>query len=232
MARYSPAYSSFLLRLDEIGCLNGLATLMERQDPIGQEERINALCRGAVVLLCSHVEAYIKDLGSIGLGAFYSRGVNRSKIAPQMFYHISKGQIKSIRKSNSPEAISARVFEFLENHLEYWSKEDPFSTEIDSENFNRGFSNPGFKKIRRYFHRFGYSDYPEDLKVKLGQDFFTVTTMINHLVNTRNKIAHGDQNALQTPEEIKIMIPIIKVFCRETDVVVGKWWKENFCPLR
>ena len=67
MSRYTPVYSSFCTRLDEVETLRQFALIREREDPIGLRREINALCRGSVVLLSSHVEAYIKELGELAV---------------------------------------------------------------------------------------------------------------------------------------------------------------------
>lgn len=64
MARRSPALMSFRVRLGEV---NRLLKLCEpASSPIKQRARArkrdDALCRAALVLLCSHMEGYFEDL--------------------------------------------------------------------------------------------------------------------------------------------------------------------------
>ncbi|MEW8329678.1 MAG: HEPN domain-containing protein [Candidatus Thiodiazotropha sp.] len=45
------------------------------------------------------------------------------------------------------------------------------------------------------------------------------TSTLNYLVDTRNKISHGDPSATKTPSEVKDMVSIVKKYCSETDSV-------------
>ena len=73
------------------------------------------------------------------------------------------------------------------------------------DRFNRGFANPAFKRIAKYFNRFGYEEYKRDLERCLQASFLPTITMVDHLVHTRNKIAHGDFAESKTPGEVKDM---------------------------
>jgi hypothetical protein len=232
MARYTPAYSSFIDRLNEVEALRRIALGMERKDPIGLRHEISALCRGAVVLLSSHVEGFVKELGELALDSLFAKCIPRNNIPSQFFYHISKGYIDEVRKTSEPEKIAEKIFSFLQEDYEYWSRIGPFPQSIETDCFNKGFSNPTFKKIKAYFNRFGYSSYRNELASKLQAQFQPVSNMIDHVVDTRNMIAHGDPAASKTPSEIKDMIFMVRIFCAETDTVFASWWKSRFCAIR
>jgi hypothetical protein len=232
MARFTSAYSSFVRRLDEVEALRRLALEKERDDPIRHSDQINALCRGAVVLLSSHLEAYVKELGELALESLFIKGVSRSDISSQFFYHISKGYINEIKDTSDPSKIADKVFLFVQNDLDYWSRTGPFPRPIDLELFNKGFSNPAYNKIKKYYNRFGYSDYSADLAQVLLAQFHPVINMVDHLVHTRNAIAHGDPAASKTPSEVIDMISLVRLFSSRTDSVFGTWWKANFCSIR
>ena len=65
MTRFTPSYSSLMGRLDEVETLRVMAARFEKADPVGNRDEINALCRASVVMLCSHLEGYIKDLDTL-----------------------------------------------------------------------------------------------------------------------------------------------------------------------
>jgi hypothetical protein len=56
--------------------------------------------------------------------------------------------------------------------------------------------------------------------------------MVDHLVDTRNKIAHGDPAASKTPGEVATMMSIMRLFCGSTDAVFASWWRTRFCAIR
>ena len=232
MARYTTAYSSFVERLGEVERLRMFASSKEKQDPVKYRLDISALCRGAVILLSGHLEAYIKELGELAIDSLYQKSVPREKLCARFFYHISKDCIDEIKDTSDPNSLGEKVFNFLSNDLQFWSRSGSFPISVPADRFNKGFSNPAFKKIKSYFNRFGYSDYQNDLASKLGPDFQPIINMIEHLVETRNKIAHGDPSATKTPLEIKDMISMVKRYCAETDGVFANWWRQKFCAIR
>lgn len=231
MRKQSEPFRSFVARLDEIERLVVLAVEMEKVDAIGQRREINALCRGAVVLLCSHLEAYIKELGECALESLTRHNVPKAKLSPQFFYFLSQTKISNLRETTDPSKIAELIFDFLSNDLEHWSREEPFTSPLPTETFNIGFANPAYGKIQKYFKRFGYADYKAQLAKKLKAKNPFVTNAVEQLVDTRNKIAHGDPLATKTPGEVVEMVSTIKSFCSTTDVLFAKWWQAQYCEL-
>lgn len=232
MARFTPAYSSFVDRLREIDDLRRTAAAREREDAIGNRHHISALCRGSIVLLCAHLEAYIREIGETTLDAIVTKHVDRSVMAPRFFYHISKPILKEIKDTIDHDKLAEKVFDFLSTEHRFWERNGPFTTAIPVEAFNEGFSNPAYSKICTYFNRFGCNTYKLELGRRLGSDFQPVTNMVDHLVEIRNKIAHGDPIATKTPSELTDMITIIKLFCGATDSVFASWCTKNLCAIR
>ena len=232
MARYTSAYSSFVARLNEVEILRQSALTKERKDPIILRTEIDALCRGAIVLLCAHLEAYIKELGEVALTNMHVKSVPRTTLAAQFYYHISKDILDEVMNTAHPDRIANKLFNFLQTDLQYWDRTGPFPQPLPADRFNKGFSNPAFEKIRAYFNRFGYSDYRRDLARTLRANYQPTVTMVNHLVDTRNKIAHGDPAASKTPRDVRDMITIIRAYCISTDAVFASWCKTNLCPIR
>jgi len=232
MARYTPAYSSFVSRLIEVDDLRETAVAREREDAVSHRNHISALCRGSIVLLSAHLEAYIRELGETALEAIVVKRVDRSRMAPRFFYHISKRILAEIKDTSDHDKIASKVFEFLKTESDFWEGTGAFAVSLPSVSFSKGFSNPAYDKICSYLNRFGCETYSSDLASKLQAKYQPVTNMVNHLVDVRNKIAHGDPTASKTPSELEDMISIIKLFCGATDSVFGSWCKANLCAIR
>lgn len=233
MARFTAVYADFSQRLSEVEVLRKQAAKFERsRQSFRHGPEISALCRGAVVLLSSHIEAYVKELGEHTLDSLHSKSVCRSKLAPQFFYHISQEAIGSIRDASQPAAIAGHVQSFVNNEAPFWGGLHPLPAPIPSERFNKGFSNPSFDKVKAYFGRFGYKDFRRDFFRHLNGDAQTIVNNLNHIVETRNSIAHGDQSATKTPLEVSAMVETAKIFCRTTDSIFGTWCKNTLCSLR
>lgn len=232
MSRYTVSYSEFIARLREVELLRAAAAHKELTDPVGLRNEINALCRGAIVLLSSHVEGYIKDVGEAALDAFFTKSVDRTGISSRTFYHISKDVIDEMRDTADTIKIADKIFDFIATDMSFWSKSGPFTTPIPADRFNRGFSNPKFRKVRAYFNRFGYEEYGKDFYAKLRADAKITENMLDHLVDIRNNIAHGDLSATKTPSDLRDMISIVGRFCRTTDDIFSNWCRDNYCSIR
>lgn len=231
-SRYTDAFQALKGRLVEVEILLRSAARKERRSPVNARHEINALCRGAIVLLCAHLEAYIKELGELAIDSLHVNSVPRERIAPQFFFHVSKHFIEELRETGDPEKSAEKIFLFLGSDADLWSRDTPFPRPVPVDRFNRGFANPAFSKIQSYFSRFGYGAYGSQLAVRLHAHYMPTRNMVDHLVDTRNKIAHGDPLATKTPSDVLAMIKIVKDFCRATDFVFSTWWRKNFCPIR
>lgn len=232
MAKFTPAYSALISRLEEVEILRSAAAKKEREDAISLRNEINALSRGSIVLLSSHLEAYVRDLGELALDSLTTKNIQRHDLSDGFFYHISKDFIDEIKNTSEPEKIGSKVFEFLTSDHSLWSKSDTFPVPIPSDRFNKGFSNPSYAKIKAYFNRFGYSRFQRDLSSQLRGDYLPVVNMIDHLVDVRNKIAHGDPTASKTPQEVRDIVTIVRRFCQVTDSIFAAWWKSRYCSIR
>ncbi len=199
---------------------------------MGLRHEINALCRGAIVLLSARVEAYVKEVGGVALDAMHSKRVPRARFSDRVFYYASKSILDEIQDTEDPDKIAAKVFSFLQSDGGLWSKTSSLPTPIDADRFSKGFSNPSFGKVCAYFGRFGYSNYSRDLGRILRARYGATTNMINHLVETRNNIAHGDPSATKTPDELRDMMILSRLFCRTTDSVFASWCGSSLCRIR
>jgi RiboL-PSP-HEPN len=232
MGRYTNSYGQFLERLGEVHILRKSAAKKERENAIRHAKEIRALCRASVVLLSSHVEAFIKELGETALEAFFDKRISRSNVSAAIFYNISKDVIAELSASSESDKIAEKMFEFLDLDLGFWSKVGPFPNQIPSDRFNKGFASPAFKKVVTYFGRFGYRDFKRDFDKKLSSESPLTINALDHMVAVRNNIAHGDESATKTPSEVEIMIKIVSLFCRSTDDVFSSWCKKNHCSIR
>jgi len=153
-------------------------------------------------------------------------------MADILFYHISRNRFEELFQKQDPKARAEWMFEFISQDLEYWSKSGRFANPIDPKIFNKGFATPRVGDIAKYLKRFGYNDYIKDLNHKLTASSLIIQNTINHMVDTRNSIAHGDNYITKTPTEVSEIISSTSLFCNTTDVVLGDWCKRKFCSIR
>lgn len=209
-----------------------MARKFESENPLGNAEKINAICRGGIVLLCGHVEGYIKELGELALTNIYEKEVCKSKISPLLAYYASKDHIDKIKDTSSADTIAETLAEMFATQFHLWGDSGPIAAPISEDLFNRGFASPSVKNISKYLGRFGYRHYKRDLERQIKAEVGVFTTSVNHLVDTRNKIAHGDRGTSKTPSDILEIVKIVHKFCRATDDVFAKWCREKICSIR
>jgi hypothetical protein len=209
-----------------------MAKSFERDDPAKYASEINALCRGAVVLLSSHIEGYTKEIGEITLAKIYEKSVCRSKLSNNISYYASRDIISEIKNTEGAEKLSPKIVNLIERDLSLWEQVGPHPQPISEDRFNKSFSSPSFQKIASYIARFGYTEFKRDLKTQMKGDYLPAQNLIDHIVDVRNKIAHGDPIISKTPTDLLDTIPMVKNFCRNTDELFADWCKINICNIR
>lgn len=232
MSRYTVAYSAFITRLAEVDTLLAMAKALETSDPIGNSVKTNAICRGAIVLLCSHVEGYVKELGELTLAKLTEQQICRSKIPNSVAYHVSKNFVADIKDTADTAKIADHIFNLIDSDLGFWGSSGPLEVQIPEDRFNKGFASPSFRKIATYLGRFGYAEYKRDLGFNLTGDFQVCKTLIDHIVDARNKIAHGNPTISKTPSDLMEAVKTTRQFCRATDNVFANWCRANLCTIR
>ncbi|MBX3057821.1 MAG: hypothetical protein KF770_15255 [Anaerolineae bacterium] len=233
MPRYTSAYSGFNRRLGEVETLLRMARDSALLLPSPNNlARTNALCRSGVVLLSSHIEAYIEDLSEIALSHIVHLKVPKSMFSPRFRYYLSKDLILDIKNTNDPDSIADKIDRLLQRDNHIWGQISHFSQDLSPDIFHGDFSNPTHIKIRKLFARFGYSQFQYDLERFLAADFTPLSNMVNQVVDQRNKIAHGDFATAGSPSDLNDMIRLSKSYCRAVDKVVADWFKQQGCPIR
>lgn len=233
MSRYTVAYSDFLARLDEIEALRLLAARATRVRASPPHlVQAQALYRGAVVLLSSHIEGYVEDLCTLILERIHTHRVEKGCFANAFLYYFSKDIIDGIKDTGDPAVLAAKVKGLIARDVDIWSDDVAFGSPLPSDRFVHGFANPTVRDIKKLFNRFGYTNYYDDVARILRQDTSACTNMVNHVVSQRNKIAHGDRSVSGTPTDVANMVQYVRSYCRATDDSVANWLKRNKCTIR
>ena len=192
----------------------------------------NALCRGAIVLLCSHLEGYVESLGTIAITEIGRRSVLKSSLAGVFKYHLSRDLISQIKDTQNPERVVSRVEELFRRDGRVWDDSPRFHRSLQVGPFVGNFASPDHGNIKGFLRRFGFEQFEDDLRVRLKGKYQVCVNMVDQLVVQRNKIAHGDHLAYGTPSDVRDMYVFVKLYCRYTDVVVGNWFSMRGCPIR
>ena len=101
MPRYSSAYSDLIDRLVEINSIVSMAQNIERRGGTHRNiTRVNALCRGGIVLLSSHLEGYIEDLGTLVVGRIGENAIAKSVLSESFRFYLSRDLINEITEAS------------------------------------------------------------------------------------------------------------------------------------
>jgi hypothetical protein len=235
-SKYTPAYSRFVKRLEEVRTLLSAARAtrnsgLTRPPTAAGFALVNALCRGGVVLLSSHIEGYIEDLGEIAIDQVAARGVAKSAVSAEFRYYVSRDIINEIKQA-PPEKVAQRIEKLLNRDGHVWDSSPQFTYALSSNIFVSDFDNPTHKRICRFFRRFGYESFERDLAIRLRAQFPICTNMVDQVISQRNKIAHGDYALVIAPNDLTQMVSLVKTYCREADCAVGDWFRGIGCPIR
>jgi len=233
MARYSSAYSDLTIRLDEVGRITNEAKKKEALKPLGsQASLVSALCRGGIVLLSSHIEGYISDLNELILERIVKKKVSITKLSPRFGYYHSRDILDEISNTSDPKKISKKLKLLYSRDSFVWDDEDIFLEPLDDERFMRGFSTPKPGYIYTLFNRYGYSNLRGEIASVLASQFNFHQANVETTVHLRNQIAHGDHSLTQTPADLKRLMESTKIYCREIDNSVCRWFANINCSLR
>lgn len=233
MSRYSAAYSNLVSRLVEIDAIIAMAQNVEgMQAPSNSITRVNALCRGGIVLLSSHLEGYIEDLGTLAIERIGKGQVGKAALSDSFRYYLSRDLIIEITETTNPAVVASKITSFIQRDLNIWDSSTHFVHPLRPETFVGQFATPNHRNIRRFFRRFGYENLNKDLANLLKGDYQISITMVNNIVDQRNKIAHGDHLAAGTPTDLAQMNAWLKRYCRSIDKIVGDWFKNKGCVIR
>lgn len=233
MAAYSKAYSSLILRLREIETILSMAKVTDKNlKPLDSRLPVDSLCRSGVVLLCSHIEGYVENVGSLAVARIGTKNMPKGKMPPAFRYHLSRDLIVRVKQSDNPGTIAAKLDELMARDANVWDKTPHLSDPLASEIFVGNFSTPKHERISDFFGRFGYSNFHHDLSRRLTQQGPACKNMVDQVVDQRNKIAHGDRVTTGSPNDLENMLKLVKVYCRALDNVVGDWFRSIGCPIR
>jgi hypothetical protein len=221
VGKFSPALRSFRQRLGEVEallklCEPNLSGLEKRSKARKKDE---ALCRAALVLLCSHMEGFFEDLVQDILQFHELNGTEivnlplRVRII-QIWKHLELADsatdekkwagIQAIRSSNvANESLRCEVGTFnIDIHI-------------------RGFTTPGSKEVEKLLRSVGIDDV-WDLVEKKNSGSRILKHSLDALVYRRHPIAHGNADAKATPDDVKQYLRDMRKLAKLFDDVIAE----------
>lgn len=231
--RYTTAYREFNHKLAEVQRLNRMAAKelpsLESFDAISV---VHTLCWASVVFLSGNLEAYMKKLTEGILDCVYNSKLEKDNLALEFRYYFSRDLVDQIRDTRDPGNVAKKVREIFDRDAYIWNDDSSFQKELSSARFLSNIGNPKYHNIKDFMTRFGYNRYQDDLKRSMRQRYSFCVAALDNIVETRNKIAHGDRSTIWMPQDVKDKAELLKIFVRETDIVVANWFGQIGCAIR
>ncbi len=220
------AYLTFRSRLREVGTLRSLCVsedVAPRERP--RARQINdAACRAALVLLCAHMEGFFEQLINDVL-AFHELNGTRIGSMPlrlritQVWHYLALNQA-SIDEKKWSALQKIKTSKMIDERITC----TPGT--LDVELHTKGFANPGSNEVESLFATVGlfmvWEWVDKDLNTRRSYD------ALDALVARRHPIAHGDQGAKATPQDVLRYIIEMKRLTAAFDRIVGRWLTDTF----
>lgn len=229
MARYTASYIKLVSRLSEINILCRLATSLEKDIPIGKwQDEIEAMCRGGVVLLSSHLEGYITDLNSVILTALSDPQVALNDFPDALVFHQVRDVFEQLKNTSDATKIGEKFRQLYYREKHFFNSMDGLESlprVFNNEIAMQSLSTPKPLKIYKFFKRYGYSCLRGDIATTLTTSMLTHENLVLRTVQIRNDIAHGDDEIKETPTDLKLRLKSVKLYCRILDDSVANYFK-------
>jgi hypothetical protein len=214
----SPALRKLAERLSEVELLLSLCSPADvsLKELTAAAPRDSALLRGALVLLCSHLEGYFEDLVSDALAAYQQLAEKVGQVPTDIRARQVIG--KPERWSNSDSLRRWEILQECMGHALIQADADLRERAIDAALHIHGFANPGTGEIESLFKTIGISDVWEQFATLEADRLVQATT--DAIVNRRNQIAHGNLESTVTRSDVELYITRTRRLAEVMDVVV------------
>ena len=219
----SNAYKDFLLnRREVLELLHVAPTESEQLRSRKQLALANALFRGSVVLLSSHLEGYCEQVTVEGIDAINVAKPIVDKLPEQLRLAQTKQLLRDAHESTNFKKKIKAIRQFAVDYPGLWDSKLPF-VQLTSDPLVRTFANPAPEKITRLFKHFGDTDDVVQIAVRMDKSNhrFIIIAKVAELIEKRNAIAHGTLINLTRQDINTYQICALKLVCR-LDIVVGK----------
>jgi hypothetical protein len=217
---HSRAYLRLAERFGEVRTLLGLCSSVETEQK-GRRAAASAdaaLLRGALVLLCSHLEGFFEDLVEDTLRAFNLLAPTVASIP----LAIRKKQVTYKLRLAEPPNLDRDWHGLLECVSHPLLRDDhpclPGARDIDSDLHIKGFANPGTGEVEWLMASIGVTECWTIVADRLGNRRGADT--VNAVVNRRNQIAHGNLESSVARPDVEDYVAVLELVCGVFDTVV------------
>ncbi len=223
----SNAYQSLLFGIEEVRHLQQ-ANPTPRGGLPQRPNVIRAINRASVVLLCSHLERYLRALNEEAIEA-----TNRSPI-PNVGIPIG---VKLLHSRTAIDEIAERQWDNRRDVLERFVETDGWlwgtvqRSDLDHERLLQWMKSLSPGRALRMFAMWGVPDVFSQI-TRQPHTRSRMWLRLQELVDKRNDIAHGQVSAQATYQDIRGYITEVRLFCERVDRVLSRALAQHLNGLR
>ncbi|MFI2662460.1 MAE_28990/MAE_18760 family HEPN-like nuclease [Micromonospora carbonacea] len=221
----SNALSDLGGRLDEVRVLSKLDPA--RTGDTSQPATSNAINRGCIVLLCSHLEGFLEDLAIESLDALASFQAPVAQLPLILRALHVEDHLKELEPIKDRKARAPRIEKMFADEGGFWTFGSQISTTmLRPKTVCSQMSNPGSKEVRQFLDLLGV-----DIEGHLRETgSLSLLHRINGLVGNRNSIAHGERGVNPTSGDVDTYLTLVEDLSREIDSALANAVK-GICSL-
>lgn len=219
---FSRAFAEYKQNRHEvIEILHAAPSVNDQMGSRKKRELANALYRGSVVLLSSHLERYIESLIIESIDAINEASPPIGRIPESLMLALIEPPLRSASETKDFGKKLAKIQEFVHDHEWHWNGSATCGR-LNGDLLVSGFDNPLPKRIREAFFPLGLADV---VGHAVGRDTSPLRGLIEgkvrELVEKRNSVAHAGMTVDLTREDVVTYIICSRRLARGIDVTVG-----------
>jgi len=172
----------------------------------------NAINRSCVVLLSAHLEGFLESVVVDAVDAWVSHQTKIGRLPLHLRAAHVDGEVKQMASVTDPEKRLDRLERLFRDHAHWWLDNQPLANnQVDLAIVLGKMSNPNARAIRAFLLLIGVQidDYLSDSGAS------GLMARATALVDLRNQIAHGGQDATTTFVDLDAYLMDIETLCAE-----------------
>ena len=205
---------------------NGIAEVRDLQKanptpPVGFPNRprvIRALNRASVVLLCSHLERYLRSVNEEAVVFVNGYGIPALGLPERLRLEHSKSPIDELAKIEWTKR-GDRLAEFVNGDGGLWIIGG--IARLEHGRLMRWMKSPSPESVKRLCALWGIENIFSRI-TRLPSTRSHMWLKLGELVDKRNAIAHGDSDAEATSDDIKGYVRVVNEVCQRADRVLSR----------
>ena len=179
---------------------------------------VRAINRGSVVLLCSHLERYLRNVNEEAVAAVNQAPDLPADLPKRLRLQHSRIPIENLSETGW-ENRANQLSQLVANDGWLWGNSP--KADLKHDRLLRWMRSPSPERIRRLFELWDV----RDVFSKVTRRPATKQRMwlrLDELVNKRNDISHGDADIGATYQDIASYVSVVGTFCQRADRVLSR----------